>query len=353
MRLNARLMGEAQMAITWVQEVYKKKNRRENQSGWRFICLIVAAAILVSCGGVSPAQANRTPLKVEFAFWWGDFTLLVAKEKGLFEKYGVNVEPVYYESFPQAPADLAAGKIDAGLFSIGDSLTASEHTEVKVVAAYDDGGLNTIVAIPEIESIADLKGKQIGVKVGSPYELFVIEMLHTAGLQVSDIVLVNLSAEEIPDAMPKKVQAGFVWEPYTTQLLDKGYKVLFSSAQISSLYPDLITFRASVVEQRPEDVRAFLKAWFEAADYRMKNPEETRQIAARYLGVPLDQIQADDQLHIMTLADNQLLYQEKPQDGSRSIYDTAQISADFLIRIGTLTKQPDLKTIFDPSFFEE
>jgi len=318
----------------------------------RLMCWMALSAILISCGTVSTREQDRPPLKVEFAFWWGDFTLLVAQEKGLFEKYGVNVEPVYYESFPEAPADLAAGKIDGGLFSIGDALIASEHTGVKVVAAYDDGGLNTIVAIPEIESIADLKGKRIGVKIGSPYELFVNEMLFTAGLQTSDVVLVNMSAEEVPDALPDKIQAGFVWEPYTSQLLDKGNRVLFSSTQISSLYPDLITFRSSVVEERPEDIRAFLKAWFEAVDYRIKNPEETRQIAAKYVGIPVDQILADDQLHLMTLAENQLLFQSAPEDGSRSIYDTAQISVDFLIRIGTLSKQPDLRTIFDPSCLE-
>ena len=315
----------------------------------RFTFMVMIAVLLISCGG-KPADAKRPPLKVEFAYWWGDFTLLVAEEKGFFEKYGVEVEPVYYESFPQAPADLAAGKIDAGLFSIGDALTASEHTAVKVVAAYDDGGLNTIVAIPEIQTIADLKGKQIGVKIGSPYEIFVREMLKTADLKTSDVVFVNLSAEEIPAAMPDKVQAGFVWEPYTSELLGKGYKVLFSSAQISSLYPDLITFRASVVKERPADVRAFLQAWFEAVEYRNTHMAETREIAAKYLSVALEEIQPDDQLHIMTLEDNQLMVQPAPADGSRSIYDTAQISVDFLIGIGTLSQQLDLKTIFDSAY---
>ena len=317
----------------------------------RLFSLFMLSVVLVSCGNKPPA-INREPLKVEFAFWWGDFTLLVAKEKGFFEKYGVMVEPVYYESFPQAPADLAAGKIDAGLFSIGDVLIASEHIPVKVVAAYDDGGLNTIVAIPEIQTIADLKGKQIGVKIGSPYEIFVREMLKTANLKTSDVVFVNLSAEEIPAAMPDKVQAGFVWEPYTSELLGKGYKVLFSSTQISSLYPDLITFRASVVKERPADVRAFLKAWFEAVEYRNTHVEETRVIAAKYLNVALDEIQPDAQLHIMTLSDNQLMFQQTPTDGSRSMYDTAQISAVFLIDIGTLSQQPDLKTIFDPAYHQ-
>lgn len=314
----------------------------------RLFFVFMMTILLVSCGS-EPSAVNREPLKVEFAFWWGDFTLLVAKEKGFFEKYGVLVEPVYYESFSQAPADIAAGKIDAGLFSIGDVLIASEHTNIKAVAAYDDGGLNTVVAIPEITSVADLKGKQIGVKIGSPYEILVREMLKTADLKIADVVFVNLSAEEVPAALPDKVQAGFVWEPYTSELLAQGYKVLFSSAQISSLYPDLITFRASVVKERPEAVRAFLKAWFEAVEYRNTHVEETREIAAKYLGVALDEIQPDAQLHIMTLSDNQLMFQPTPTDGSRSIYDTAQISADFLIGIGTLSQQPDLKTIFDPA----
>lgn len=312
---------------------------------------VVVVVFLTSCSS-QPQMVSQKPLKVEFAFWWGDFTLLVAKEKGFFEKYGVLVEPVYYESFPQAPADLAAGKIDVGLFSIGDVLIASEHTDVKVVAAYDDGGLNTIVAIPEITSVADLQGRQIGVKIGSPYEIFVREMLHTAGLDTSDVVLVNLSAEEIPPAMPDQVQAGFVWEPYTTELLSQGYHILFSSAQISSLYPDLITFRSAVVKERPADVRAFLKAWFEAVEYRMAYPDETREIVAEFLGMSPDEIQADAQLHIMTQADNRMMFQRSPSDASRSIYETAQISADFLIGIGTLTRQPDLNTIFDPTFHE-
>jgi NitT/TauT family transport system substrate-binding protein len=312
----------------------------------RLMFVFMFAVLLVSCGNEPPA-VNREPLKVEFAFWWGDFTLLVAREKGFFEKHGVAVEPVYYESFSQAPADMAAGKIDAGLFSIGDVIISSEHTQVKVVAAYDDGGLNTVVAIPEITSVAELKGRHIGVKIGSPYEIFVREMLKTAGLKASDVVFVNLSAEEIPVAMPDNVQAGFVWEPHTSELTAKGYRVLFSSTQISSLYPDLITFRAAVVRERPGDVTAFLKAWFEAVEYRNKHVEETREIAAKYLGVTSDEVLPDDQLHIMTLDDNRLLFQQTPADGSRSIYDTAQISVDFLIDIGSLSQQPDLKTIFD------
>ena len=105
-----------------------------------------------------------------------------------------------------------------------------------------------------------------------------------------------------------------------------------------------------MIEERPEAVRAFLKAWFEAVEYRNTHVAETQEIAAKYLGVALDDIQPDSQLHIMTLADNQMIFQQTPTDGSRSIYDMAQISVDFLINIGSLSQQPGLKTIFDFSY---
>ena len=107
----------------------------------RLFSVFLLVVFLTSCSS-QPQTVSRKPLKVELAFWWGDFTLLVAKEKGFFEKYGVLVEPVYYESFPQAPADLAAGKIDVGLFSIGDVLIASHDACISLCARLSECGLN-------------------------------------------------------------------------------------------------------------------------------------------------------------------------------------------------------------------
>ena len=42
--------------------------------------LMLSALLLTSCAGAAPT-VSRLPLKVEFAFWWGDFTLLVAKDR--------------------------------------------------------------------------------------------------------------------------------------------------------------------------------------------------------------------------------------------------------------------------------
>jgi NitT/TauT family transport system substrate-binding protein len=150
-------------------------------------------------------------------------------------------------------------------------------------------------------------------------------------------------------ALGNEVDAVFSWEPYTTEAVSAGNNVIFSSAQLSNLYPDLITFRSSVVKERPEDVRAFLAAWFEAVDFRMQNPEQASQIIADYFEIPVDQLVPDNELHIMTLADNQAIYKQEAIDNLTSIYDVAKINAEFLLRIGALSKMPDMEQLFDAS----
>ena len=95
-----------------------------------FSALLLVTLFLSACGTVPP-KPERPPLVVEYSAWWGDYTLGVAQELGLFEKYGVKVEPVYYEIYSDSFPDMATGKIDAGLFAMGEALTVSDKTKLK------------------------------------------------------------------------------------------------------------------------------------------------------------------------------------------------------------------------------
>lgn len=320
----------------------------KHQSSRIFFFLAIIALLLSACSGGSPA--SKTPLRVEYTAWWSDVTILVAKEKGLFEKYGVNVEPVYYENFPQVFTDLPEKKIDGGLLAIGDALVASQTVDLKVVAAYDDGGNNTVVALPEITSVADLKGKSIGAPLGTSYELFVVHMLESAGLQESDVTLVNTDPTEVANGLASNtIDAGYVWSPD----MAPGNHVIFQKSDAPGLFPDVIVFRADVVNERPDDIRAFLSAWFEAVEYRETHVEETRQIVSKYTGIPLDQIMgADTEVKIFTLSDNENLFQAESSGGTFSLPQAAKLNADFQTHAGLVTTSIDLNVFIDGSFLK-
>lgn len=321
----------------------------------RIFSLFVLIAILITaCTPSAPAQSDLPPLRVEFTEWWGDYTIIIAEKKGLFEKHGVEVDSIYYPDYSKALPDLTTNKIDAGLFNITDVINISNVMEINAVAIYDDGGPAAVIAIPNITSVEDLQGKRIGVSIGTTYEMFVLEMLATAGLSSSDVTLMNFWPDQGVDLLKQKeVDAIFSWEPYTTEAIEAGYNVIFTSDQLANVYPDLITFRSEVVQERPEDVRAFLRAWFEAADYRFEHPAEANQIIADYFEIPVEELIPDTELHIMTLEDNLSIYsQESTVNGQTSIRDVASINAEFLLRIGVLSKMPDLEILFDASYLQ-
>ncbi len=311
--------------------------------------LLLVLSLLAGCAS-APAQAG-TPLKVEWTQWGGDYTLIMAKEKGFFDKDAVSVEPVYYGTFSKALPDLSVGNLDGALFGMSDVLTVGSTEDIKAVLVYDDGGESSVVAVPQVQSIADLKGKRIGVGVGSTRELIVQEMLKSASLTTDDVTLVSVDPEQVPDRLGKDIDAGYTWEPYTSQAEEKGNHILSSTSEYPlNPLPDLLVFRSAITQSRPNDVRAFIKAWFEAVDYREKNAAECNAIVAKALGSAVEKVSGDPKL--LTLADNQQFFADITGTDSKSIYYITYLNLDFLVKNNGVTTPPDVKVLLDPSFWK-
>jgi NitT/TauT family transport system substrate-binding protein len=318
----------------------------------KVITIALLFFLLASCTTSPVESVAQEPLLVEYTAGWGDYTMLVAQQKDLFEKYGVNVEPVYYDSFSRVLPDLASGQIDGGLFAIGDAVNVSRHTDLKVVAAYDSGTVNTIVSIPAVTKVEDLKGKRIGVAAGLTHMLLISEMLKSARLSLADVVLVNVNPKDVASSLGLSIDAGFVHEPYTSEAVTKGNNPLMSSAQFAGNVPDVIVFRAATVKNRENDVRAFLKAWFEAAGFRIQNPNEANQIIADYLNVPVSQLEPDNSLRILTPEDNFKLFR-KDSKNNTDLFAATKLQSDFLISMGLLSSPPVPENLIDPAYLPE
>ena len=312
--------------------------------------ILLMVALIAACSG--PAATPKAPLRVEYTNWWGDYTMIIADKKGFFEKYNVEVKPVYYEVFSLALPDLASAQLDAGTLTLGDTLNVNTHTNLTAVALSDDGGASVVASRPEIQKITDLKGKKIGINIGSAYELMVDEMLASANLKTSDVEFVDTDPENVPQALQDNtIQAGFTWEPYSTQARGQGDHILYSSEQTSGLFANAIVFRSDLVAQRPEDVRNYLKAWFEAVQFRIANPDEANHLISFTLNIPLEEVAGDAKL--LSMSENLNIYTQKPTGNVISVYSLAQLNADFLMRNGSLTRIPSILQLFDPSFLSK
>jgi NitT/TauT family transport system substrate-binding protein len=312
------------------------------------IALLLAAMFLGACA----QQAAKPPLKIGWVVWAGEYPYSIAQEKGFFAKHGIEVELKLYDSTSPELMDLSAGSLDGTISTPFNALlVSSSQPELLqgIMVADSSEAADVVVASPDIRTPADLKGKRIGVQLGAYGEMFVRKMLDAYGLTNADVILVNIDPELSAVAIPDQVDAAHTYDPYTAEAVAQGNHILFTSAETPGLLPDVMFFRSQVVEDRPEDVRAFIAAWFEAVAYWQANPEECSQIIAQYTGLTPEEVTTEG-VKIFTLADNEKAFQKV--NDTTSIYFTTGVHRDFLIQSGVLTRSPDLETFLTPSFLK-
>ncbi|TAF05812.1 MAG: nitrate ABC transporter substrate-binding protein [Nostocales cyanobacterium] len=312
------------------------------------MCLI-SAWVLLACHPWSPTELKRPPLKVQFGSFVGEYPGIIAQEKGLFKAQGVDVELIYKRYTKIEQANFSAGKYDGISLSLGSFIILSAtNPDIQSVMVIDEStGADVVVAQSQIKTVADLKGKKLGANLGGFSEVFVTEMLKSANLTSDDVNLVKLEASKIPQSLKNNViQAGHTWQPHLSEAIKSGGHILFTSKQTPGLILDMIVFRKEIIRDRPEDVRAFVRAWLQAVNYWQANVQEGNAIISKVLEIPSNTISLEG-LHLTNLAENQTFFQSS---NPNSIYKPAKIYADFFIRSGNITRLPELKSLFNSSF---
>lgn len=315
-----------------------------------FSAFMILSMFLASCAGVQSQAEVKAPLRVGWILWPGFYPLVIAEQKGFFEEQGVEVELLFYETATEETAALASGMVDGGIVLLNDALLDSIAQNAKVVLITDnsDGG-DQIVATADITSAESILHKNIGAKRGTFGEFFVREMLDQKGIQPSEVNFVNVQPESVAAAMPDFISLGHTYEPFTSDALAKGYKVIFSSADTPGLIVDTIAFRRNIIDERPEDVKAFVRAWFEAVQYWKDHPEESNALIAASTGQPVEAISLEG-VKLFDLAAN--LNAFKPGTDTTSVYYTARKASRFLVDSGLVAEPADINDVLDDSFLK-
>ncbi len=322
-----------------------------NKSNTRLLSTLVLVAILLAaCSGTNSTAAEKTPIRVGWSLYSGWYPLVIAQELGLFEKHNIEVELVLLPTLKDTSPQIASGFVDAATLVLGDAMLEDVANSSTVVLVTDNSdGADQILASPEVMETKDLRGKRIGVATGTFGELLIRAMLEKYGLSINDVQLVETAPEAVAEALPSKIDIGHTYEPYASQARNKGNGVLFTSADAPGVIVDTIVFTNQFIQQRPEDVRNFIDAWFEAVEYWQANPAEGNAIIARATGQNVEDISFEG-IKFFDRAANLATFQ--PGSDTNSVFFTAQFELDFLVNSGLVTHPPDINVLLDPSFLQ-
>jgi putative hydroxymethylpyrimidine transport system substrate-binding protein len=169
--------------------------------------LVVAglAAGIAACGekeeSLDALEAQPFDLALDFYVNPDHAGILVAKDRGYFERAGLDVEP-RVPSDPAAPIkEVAAGRADLAISYEPEVYLAQEQgLDVVAVASLVDQPLTSLISLPEagIASPKDLNGKTVAT-AGIPYQTDFLEtILQGAGLLPSNVEQVNVGLNLLP-----------------------------------------------------------------------------------------------------------------------------------------------------------
>ncbi|MGA0334204.1 MAG: ABC transporter substrate-binding protein [Kiritimatiellia bacterium] len=255
--------------------------KRYKSFAMTFAALALTASLFTGCGKstveeTASTEAEPSPtLTIGYSDWPGWVAWEVAIQKGFFEEVGVDVKFEWFEYVPSMDA-FAAKKLDAVCMTNGDTLVTGATGGMGVMILINDysNGNDMVVAAPGFESIADLKGKSVGVELGFVSHLLLNNGLKEAGLSESDVTMVNVPTDQTPQTLASgEVSAIVAWQPNSGQALKAvaGSKSIYSSADEPGLIYDVLAVSPESLDKHREEWLKVLKAWYMAVDF-IKDP---------------------------------------------------------------------------------
>jgi len=312
-----------------------------------------AAMLMLAAFVAAGGRAEAKPLKIGYSDWPGYTAWEIGKEKGIFKKHGVEIELVWFPVYTDSLTALNAGQLDANLQTWSDTMAPrAEGIPLKVVALLDNSfGNDALVAAPGIKSPKDLKGKTVATELGTCDHFLLLKALASVGMTEKDIHYTNLTVQDSATAfIAGKVDSASVWQPWISQIQREGKgKVIYSSADIPGLIPDLVVFRASVAKARAADVEKVVASWFDIVEFIKTNEDEAVKIMAKVVEQPPEAYK--DFLPGTKFFDAAMNIKgfEKRDDDS-SLYGSGKTIAVFLKDAGQIKKIPDFAAALEPKF---
>lgn len=295
------------------------------------------------------------PLKIGISVYPGFAPFFVAQEKGFFAKEGVNAEIVTITDANQLISALAGNQVQL-LTSTADFTTvvADAGVDIKEIFATDIGyGSDGLLTKNDVNSINDLKGKTIYLSLGTPSHFLLRTITKDLGFGKNDIALVQMEADQVGAAfVAGKIDYGMSWEPWLSKASErKDGKLLFSSRDKPGIITDTIVVRTDILQSRRKDVKAIMRAWFDAVDFVKSNPEEANAIMARNLGVPMEDFKA--QLQTVKLLDYAGNMAKFDKSSELNVFELTEQAVEIYLEDGIIKSEVRPKDLIDPQVLAE
>ncbi len=319
--------------------------------GSRPLCVLTLGIVLLLKVSIVYAQPSLKKITTGISTLTGSSAILsVAQETGLFERYGLQVQVVYFSNGTIAASALLSGDVKLSLMSANSTLAAAlggaEVVQIGGLTNKLDYGL---MVPPSVKSLQELKGYSLGIAgFGGASDFAANYIIRREGMiPGKDIILLSVGGqqERLTALASGKLKAVLLQPPFTRRAEKIGFRRLVNFSLLDLEFQTLgyATTRSYLKADR-EACLNFLKAVTEATYFFKSHKNESKNILAAFL-----KTQDQDALEEAYSLNARHLIPEVPYSSLKGLQNTLELMA---FR-NPKAKDKDPREVIDDSLVKE
>lgn len=261
-------------------------------------CLKAASASLLMLAATASHSAwADDPLKVIVFPGGFNWPIFVAQDKGFFADNGVSVDITPTPGSKFQMVGLIDGDFDIAMTAMDNVVAYSEgqgaaptKTEPDIFAFMGvDNGFLRLVAVPDVKTVEDLKGKQVGVDALTTGYAFVLrKMLEIGNLSPGDFEFVEAGGvmERFGALMDQKFAATLLISPLEAAAKRKDFNLLGNGSETLGAYQGVVgAARRDWASENADRLVGYIRGYQEAVEwlYDPANRDEAVAILGKHV----------------------------------------------------------------------
>lgn len=244
----------------------------------RLLAAATATAMALGFGSQGFAQAPEKKLTVNYGGpSAGYYTVYVAQELGLYEKYGLEPKFHWFTSGAPLLAALKSKSIDVITTGLATVFAIDQKIPIKILLWELDNGAGEALIVAKdspITSYKDLpKAKAIGGSAGTCAQVNIALIARSQGVKFSSLNVINIAPPLYGNAFASgSIDAAIGWAPHSLVLAQSGYKVVAWDADYGGICPSVTSVRTDFLKDNPEIGNKLVRIHDEARAAIEKNP---------------------------------------------------------------------------------
>ena len=221
------------------------------------------------------------------AISYNQIHIWVAKDAGLFKRYGLDAELVFFRGGQLATQALVAG--DPPIVNIGTLVQPGlQGHDVVLIASSENTYYYSVVTKPAVAKVEQLKGKRLGVSgFGSASHNAALILLRRFNLEPNRdvaVVVAGATTERLAGMESGRIDATLLTPSEIPRAKKQGFVDIFDMSEMGiEVQGNGFATSRSFIKNNRETIKAALKGYVEALYYIHNNKEETKRVSAKYM----------------------------------------------------------------------